>query len=108
MSDFVFAANLADFQPGKALAVEVDGVDLALVKDGADVYAIADECSHAMVPLSEGDVVGCEIECYLHGSRFDMRTGKPLGPPAVEPVNIYPTRVEDGIVLVSLKPIMEN
>lgn len=108
MSDFLFAANLADIPNGKALAVEVEGVDLAIVKDGDDIYAIYDECSHAMIPLSDGDVDGCEIECYLHGSRFDLRTGKPVNLPATEPVNVYPTRVENGTVLVSLEPKMEN
>ena len=47
----------------------------------ARFYAIADECSHAAIPLSEGDVGDGEIECYLHGSRFDLRTGEPLGLP---------------------------
>ncbi len=71
------------------MAVNVDGVDVAVVRDGEDLYAISDECSHAAIPLSEGDVEGCEIECWLHGSRFDLRTGKPSGPPATEPVPTY-------------------
>lgn len=108
MSDFVFAAELADIPVGRALAVEVDGVDLAIVKDGENIYAIFDECSHGLIPLSEGDVEGCELECYLHGSRFDLRTGKPINLPATESVNVYPTRVENGTVLVSLNPITEK
>ena len=47
---------------------------------------------HAAIPLSEGDVGDGEIECYLHGSRFDLRTGEPLGLPATEPVAVYPAR----------------
>ena len=82
---FTRACAVADVAPGSALAVDVDGTDVALVHDGDDWYAIADECSHAAIPLSEGDVEGCEIECWLHGSRFDLRTGKPSGPPATEP-----------------------
>ena len=76
------------------LAVEVDGLDVAIVRDGDDVFAIGDECSHAAIPLSEGDVEGCEIECWLHGSRFDLRTGKPTGLPATEPVPVYSTQIE--------------
>jgi 3-phenylpropionate/trans-cinnamate dioxygenase ferredoxin subunit len=69
---------------------------------GDDWYAVDDECSHAAIPLSEGDVEGCEIECWLHGSRFDLRTGKPTGPPASEPVTIYPVRVDGDDVLVDV------
>jgi 3-phenylpropionate/trans-cinnamate dioxygenase ferredoxin subunit len=52
--------------------------------------------------LSEGDVEGCEIECWLHGSRFDLRTGKPSGPPATEPVPVYAVRVDGDDVLVDV------
>lgn len=100
--DFVMAAALVDVPQGGVLAVEVDGVEVALVRDGDDVYAIRDECSHAAIPLSEGDVEGCEIECWLHGSRFDVRTGAVLNLPATEPVQTYPTKLEGDAVLVDL------
>jgi 3-phenylpropionate/trans-cinnamate dioxygenase ferredoxin subunit len=87
---------------GEAFAVTVDGVELAVVHDGDDWYAIYDECSHAAIALSEGDVEGCEIECWLHGSRFDLRTGKPTGLPATEPVPIYPVQVQGDDVLVDV------
>lgn len=96
------AAALADIPDGGVLAVSVDGTDLALVRAGDDVYAIEDMCSHAQIPLSEGDVDGCEIECWLHGSRFDVRTGKPVNLPAIEPVQTYPTTIEGDTVLVEL------
>ncbi|TXL63143.1 non-heme iron oxygenase ferredoxin subunit [Aeromicrobium terrae] len=101
------AAPLADVPEGGALAVVVDGVEIALVRDGDTVYAIADECSHAAIPLSEGEVEGCEIECWLHGSRFDLRTGKPVNLPATEPVQTYPTTIEGEQVLVDLSPAQE-
>ncbi len=86
------------------LAVEIDGEEVALVRDGDDVYALRDECSHASIPLSEGDVEGCEIECWLHGSRFDVRTGKPVNLPATEAVPTYPTQIEGDTVMVDLSP----
>ncbi|MFY0406485.1 non-heme iron oxygenase ferredoxin subunit [Solicola sp. PLA-1-18] len=97
---FVQAATLAEVTEGKALGIEVDGIDIALVRSGDDVYAVADECSHAEVPLSDGDVEGCEIECYLHGSRFDVRTGEALNLPATAPVATYPCKVDGDAVLV--------
>lgn len=103
MSTFVRAAGFNDVPKGGALAVEVGGVDVALVRDGDDVYAIHDECSHAEIPLSEGDVEGCEIECWLHGSRFDARTGAVLNLPATEPVAVYPCRREGDDVVVDVE-----
>ena len=98
----VRACALAELAPESALAVEVGDDELAIVHSGGRVYAIADECSHAAIPLSEGDVVDGEIECYLHGSRFDLATGRPLGLPATEPVAVYRCTVVDGDVLVDL------
>ena len=91
---FVRACTLDEILDGKPLAVTVEDVDVAIVRDGDDFYAIRDECSHAAIPLSEGDLDGCLIECWLHGSTFDLRTGRPTTLPAFEPVPIYPVRVE--------------
>ena len=96
------ACGVADVAPGTALAVEVDGTAVAVVRDGDDWYAIDDECSHAAIPLSEGDVEGCEIECWLHGSRFDLRTGRPTGLPATKPIAVYAVTVEGDTVLADL------
>ncbi|MGA8210007.1 MAG: non-heme iron oxygenase ferredoxin subunit [Nocardioidaceae bacterium] len=102
---FVRVCGVSEVAPGCALAVDLEapsGVSVAVVRAGDDWYAVDDECSHAAVPLSEGDVEGCEIECWLHGSRFDLRTGKPSGPPATDPVSTYPVRVEGDDVLVDV------
>jgi 3-phenylpropionate/trans-cinnamate dioxygenase ferredoxin subunit len=99
---FVRACATGEVADGQALRVEVDGLDVAIVRNGDDLYAIEDECSHAQVALSEGDIEGCEIECWMHGSRFDLRTGKPTGPPATEPVPIFPVRVDGADVLVDI------
>ena len=74
---FVSVCAVADVPPESAIAVEVDGTELAIVHSAGRFYAIADECSHAAIPLSEGDVGDGEIECYMHGSRFDLSTGRP-------------------------------
>jgi len=66
------------------------------------VFAINDICSHANGSLSEGEVDGCSIECWLHGSTFDLPTGKPSGLPATRPVPVYPVKIEGDDVLVSV------
>ena len=79
-----------------------------MVRSGDEVFAIRDECSHANIPLSEGDVEGCLIECWLHGSTFDLRTGKPTTLPASEPVPVYPVRVDGDDVLVDVENPMNK
>ncbi len=96
------ACALSELTDSTPLRVEVDGVDVAMVRHADEVFAIEDECSHAAVPLSDGDVEDCTIECFLHGSRFDLRTGKPTGLPATEPVPVYPVQISGDDVLVDI------
>jgi 3-phenylpropionate/trans-cinnamate dioxygenase ferredoxin subunit len=98
---FVRACSLSDVPEDGVLGVDVEGTPVAVVRAG-EVYALRDVCSHAEVPLSEGEVDGCTLECWLHGSRFDVRTGKPTGPPATEPVPTYPVKIEGDDVYVAV------
>ncbi|HEX2313578.1 MAG TPA: non-heme iron oxygenase ferredoxin subunit [Thermomonospora sp.] len=102
--DFVKVCALADIPEDGALAVEIGDTPVALVRTGGEVFALHDVCSHAEVALSEGEVYDGTIECWLHGSCFDLRTGKPTNPPATQPVPTYRIRVTDGDVHVSLRP----
>jgi 3-phenylpropionate/trans-cinnamate dioxygenase ferredoxin component len=102
VTTYARACALSDLSDNEPLAVEVNDDPVAIVKTGGDVYAIRDVCSHAEVPLSEGEVDGCTIECWLHGSRFDLRTGKPTGMPATEPVPVYPVKIEGDDVLIAI------
>ncbi|MGX7679789.1 non-heme iron oxygenase ferredoxin subunit [Jatrophihabitans sp. DSM 45814] len=94
--------DVADLVDSEALRVELDEIDVAVVKVNDEIFAIEDVCSHAEVALSLGEVSGCTIECELHGSRFDLRTGKPTGPPANRPVPVFATSVVDGSVYADL------
>ena len=87
----------------EALGVSVGDLDVAVARDGDEFFAVQDLCSHAAVALSEGEVADCQIECWLHGSRFDLRTGEPTSLPAYEPVPIYPVRLDGDDVLVDVK-----
>ena len=86
----------------EALAVTVGDLTVAIARDGDEFFAVEDLCSHAAVALSEGDVADCQIECWLHGSRFDLRTGKPTGLPATEPVAVFPVEVRDDGIYVDV------
>ncbi|HET6209301.1 MAG TPA: non-heme iron oxygenase ferredoxin subunit [Jatrophihabitans sp.] len=99
---------LAELTPDIPLRVELAELDVAVVLVGDEVFAIEDVCSHAEVPLTDGEVDGCTIECVLHGSRFDLRTGKPTGPPATQPVPVFATTVVDGEVYADLDAPIET
>jgi 3-phenylpropionate/trans-cinnamate dioxygenase ferredoxin subunit len=93
---------LAELSETTAYTATVGRQDVILVRDGDEVLAVEDMCSHALYPLSEGDVADCRIECALHGSRFDLRTGKPDALPATEPVATFPVRVDGEDVYVDI------
>lgn len=87
----------------EALAVSVEDLEVAIARDGETFFAVENICSHAAVALSEGEVEGCTIECWLHGSRFDLASGKPTGPPATEPVATFPVEVRGDDVYVDVE-----
>ena len=94
--------RLDDLIDGAARRFEVGDTALAVVRIGDEVYAIGDRCSHQDISLSEGevDVDECTLECWKHGSTFDLRTGKPETLPATKPVPTYDVTVRDGVVSV--------
>ncbi|HWL01384.1 MAG TPA: non-heme iron oxygenase ferredoxin subunit [Microbacteriaceae bacterium] len=97
----VEVATLDELAPNEAKRVELDGVAIAIVRDGdGAIHAIGDRCSHGEVSLSDGFVEDCTIECWAHGAKFDLRTGEPLSLPAYEPVPVFQVVIADGVVLV--------
>ncbi|MCW2621377.1 MAG: Rieske (2Fe-2S) iron-sulfur protein [Frankiales bacterium] len=101
-SSWLFAARLQDLPPDTPLRVDLAGRPIFLARSRGSVHALTDECSHGQVALSEGEVEDGYVECWLHGSRFDLATGEPTGPPATRPVAVHPVRVDGQDVFVSL------
>jgi len=97
---FERACAVGDVADDEALGVTVGGIDIAVARDGEEFFAVIDECSHAAVPLSDGEVSDSTVECFLHGSTFDLRTGKPTCLPATEPVATFPVEVRGTDVYV--------
>ena len=91
-----------DLGPGQARRFDTSGHRIALVRVGDDFYAVGDRCSHANFSLSEGAVLGedLEIECWKHGSAFSLVTGEPQSLPATKPVPVYEVQVDGDDVLV--------
>ncbi len=99
----VIVCPLDEFVDGTARKVHLDGVAVAVVRIGDDVYAIGDVCSHGNYSLSEGEVWSddVELECPKHGSTFSLKTGEAMTLPATQPVPVFEARVVDGQIVVS-------
>jgi 3-phenylpropionate/trans-cinnamate dioxygenase ferredoxin subunit len=100
---YVKACSLAALPEESAVRVEIGRTPVCIARTMGEVLAVFDECSHAEVSLSDGEVEDGTVECWLHGSRFDLRTGLPTGLPATEPVAVYPVRVDGDDVYVAVK-----
>ena len=69
--------DVSDLQAGQTQVVEHQGLSVLICNVDGTLYAVENLCSHAQVPLDEGELRGCEIECLFHGATFDVRTGEP-------------------------------
>ncbi len=100
--------SLDEVKDDQGLAVTLGGDEIVIARNGDEVFALQNECSHAAVALSEGDVADCQIECWLHGSMFDLRTGKPTNLPATEPVATFPIEVRGTDVYVDTETTLNG
>lgn len=85
---------------GSQTEIQVGGVGVVVVCDGGKYYALRNRCSHQNFPLLNGDVSLGRITCSKHGAKFELSSGKAKSLPAVKPVAIYRTQIEDGAVWV--------
>ena len=95
---------LEDIKPGKSIRVKVGDVAIAIVRTpNGDVKALDDKCSHGEISLSEGFIDNETIECWAHGAKFDLNTGKPLSLPAYEPVTTYEVLIDNGDIFLEIE-----
>ena len=101
---WVRTCRLAGLGEGSPVHADIGDSPVCLVRAGGAVYALRDECTHESVPLSDGDVAGGTIECWKHGSRSDLATGRVLSPPATRPAAVFGVRIDGEDVYVQLSP----
>ena len=99
-SEIIHVCPVSELPPGQMKLVEWEDVEIGVFNCAGTLYAIEDRCSHDDGPLAEGpfDESRCAVECPRHGSRFDLKTGKPLTLPAYEPVDTFKVIVEDDTI----------
>src|SRR5438445_3893862 len=90
---WVTVASRPKLGDGDILGVSVGEEQIALYNLGGEIFATSNICTHAFALLSDGWLDGEVIECPLHAGRFNVRTGKALGPPVDEDIKVYPVRV---------------
>lgn len=104
MTEWIEVAKTSEFELTDRKLVDLGGHDqIGLFKVGNQFHAVSAWCSHQKTTILTGDVEDFEIECPLHGARFDLRTGKNLCLPAVKPIASYPVKVEGDTVYLRKK-----
>lgn len=95
---------LEDIKPGKSIRVKIGDVAVAVIRTpNGEVKALDDKCSHGEISLSEGFIDNETIECWAHGAKFDLNTGKPLSLPAYEPVATYEVLIDNGDIFLEIE-----
>jgi len=102
------ACPLADLPRGEAFRLEIDPPVTVFHTEDGELFAIDDTCTHQDASLADGWLEGCEVECPLHASRFNLRTGAVDAPPAKLPVRTHRVDVEDDTIYVTLSDEAPN
>ncbi len=102
MSELIPLISIADLGEGEMIAGRVGSTDVLLCQVEGRFYAMEDLCSHARQKLSTGRLRGHELQCPLHGARFDVRSGACTAPPANLPIKTFPVTLEGGKVCVTI------
>src|SRR5215207_8570928 len=102
--EFYTVAKVEEIAPGEMKYVEVgpDEEPICLINLEGEFYALNDCCTHEEASLSDGEIIGDEIECPLHGGAYEIRTGQPAAFPVVVPATMYDVKVEDGTILIGM------
>ncbi len=103
MTERITIAKTSDVPENGGVAVDVEGLRIAVFNVDGKYYALDDRCTHADASLAEGDVDERTVECPLHGARFDLDTGAALSAPAERPVVAYKVHVAGDDIQIELE-----
>lgn len=100
--EYFSIANENELGEGERLFVEIENLNIVIIKIRGKVYAIGDICSHDDGPLGDGEIDNHVIKCPRHGATFDIQTGKVLSLPAIADIPAFPVKIENGEILVGI------
>lgn len=76
MDQFVEVCRADEVEEGRARAVEVEGLRIAIFRSEGHLYALLGRCPHANGAMGHGWVEDGEAVCPLHRWRFKLSTGR--------------------------------
>ena len=100
MAEWLTIGPVGAIPEGEVTAFGADSRQVAVANVEGDLHAFDDTCTHQQCSLAEGELDGTLIECACHGSQFDVITGEAVNGPAVDPVDVFQTKVEDDLLKV--------
>ena len=103
MSSFETIAKAADIPANRSLAVGHRGLNLLVCNSGGEIVVVENRCSHQDQPLERGRIRNGYIICPVHGMRFRLETGEPVGQLTRVPIRLFESRVVDGAVQVRVQ-----
>lgn len=98
----ILEVDVAEMLPGAMKAVRHGSLSILICNVEGEFYAVENECSHAAVPLDEGTLRGCELECDFHGAVFDVRSGEVLAMPATRSLRTFPVERAGTVARIRL------
>ena len=103
MPEFKKVAKTEELKENEVKGVRIDGQEIALYRQGNEVFATSDICTHEQCVISENYFIEDEeVECTCHGSRFDIRTGENTVPPAAQALKTYKTKAVGEDILIEI------
>ena len=93
-------AQTDELSPGEMKLIEIGDERILLTNLDGQYHAVSEVCTHAYYALSEGFLEGEEVECALHGSLFNVKSGEVVNPPADEPLTVYPVKIDGTDILI--------
>lgn len=102
MPRYVPTFPASELEKNKSRAVDLEGRSVLVCNAGGDFYAVENRCSHQAAELEGGRIRGCFISCPLHGLRFNLKDGEPMGQLTRTPITTFDVRVVDGVIEVAI------
>lgn len=100
---WVYLCETAALDGADALRIDLPGrAPLAVFRVEQAYYVTDDTCTHGAASLSDGYLIGCEVECPFHDGRVDIRTGEPTKRPCTIPLRVYTVEVRGSAVYAHL------
>ncbi len=104
----IAVCTLSELPPGEAHRLDVKPPITVFHTEEGEIYAIDDTCTHQDASLADGWLEGCEVECPLHASRFNLRTGRVDAPPAKLPVRTHEVHIIEDTIYVQVSDATPN